>query len=146
MTPELLNSPAVAVLATLERLGFAWQVTEREKFRIWPSDRLTPELRASILAYRDDLVRLGKLADEGVAERRRLFEAQWVLREREQMPAFLFRLDVPYAMGACFSCGDDLAAARWGRCWRCALAWRLALNLPVEIELASALDEAKQVA
>ncbi len=143
---ELLNSAAILVLTNLERLGFRWDITERDTFRIWPSDRLTPGLIEAIRAHRDDLVRLGKLADSGVVVRRQVFEAQWRSRASDRMPAFLFKSNVPYGKGACFSCGDALERFRWGRCWRCALSWRLALRLPVEIEVGSALDAAKEVA
>ncbi len=54
-----------------------------------------------------------------------------------------FRPGVPYVPGSCFSCGDALAALRFGRCWRCSLAWRLAVRLPVPADLAVVLDDVK---
>jgi hypothetical protein len=58
----------------------------------------------------------------------------------------VFRPGVPYLSGRCFSCGDELERARHGKCWRCALAWRLALHLPVAPALADIYDGQKVLA
>ena len=57
-----------------------------------------------------------------------------------------FTAGVTYRQSTCFSCAARLQKARFGRCWRCSLAWRLAYRLPVPEELAVAHDEASVVA
>ena len=42
---------------------------------------------------------------------------------------FLVCPDLRWERGQCFSCGDKLGAPRYGRCWRCHLAWRWAAGL-----------------
>lgn len=56
------------------------------------------------------------------------------------LPVFLFRPDVPYAPGVCFSCADALPESRYARCWRCSLAWRLVSGVPVSADEAAALE------
>ncbi len=68
-----------------------------------------------------------------------LFELEGFL----QVPAFIFRLGTPYLQGICFSCGDPLPRPRFGRCWRCSLAWRLAAH--VSTTAREHLDEAKVI-
>src|ERR1700722_4532381 len=50
----------------------------------------------------------------------------WCCTPVEIIPALLFRADVPYVSGRCFSCGEETGRPAFGRCWRCSLAWRLA--------------------
>ena len=60
--------------------------------------------------------------------------------------AFVFRSVVPYVLDRCFSRGDALEAPRWGSCWRCSLAWRLAARVPIAAAVVSAHDDARIVA
>ena len=69
--------------------------------------------------------------------------AQFDLSPAGRVPALVFRQDVPYVEGRCFSCGDALSVFRVGRCWRCALAWRLAARVAIPVDLAPALDNAR---
>jgi len=50
---------------------------------------------------------------------------------------------LPKGQGQCFSCGDALERAGFGRCWRCSLAWRLACRVTMPALLAAALDDAR---
>jgi single-stranded-DNA-specific exonuclease len=59
------------------------------------------------------------------------------------VPAFVFILNTAYVKGTCFSCADRLHELRFGRCWRCSLAWRLSCRLPIPAILADTLDSAK---
>jgi hypothetical protein len=96
----------------------------------------------SIADCQDALKRL-IATDAGVAERRARFHQQLAAASIGTVPVFLFRVGVSYQRGICFSCGDGLIAHQFGRCWRCALAWRLAAGVPVARALAAALDAAK---
>jgi hypothetical protein len=59
------------------------------------------------------------------------------------MPVYQYHSDVPCVPGSCFSCGDSLQTHRLGRCWRCALAWRLVHGVPLPTSLLNLLDGAK---
>ena len=83
--------------------------------------------------------------DPAVAERREAFHAQLEARVAPRTPTFMLRPDLPYVPGRCFSCGDAFPAMRFGRCWRCSVAWRLACNLPIPADLAKAIDDAKVI-
>ena len=143
MTPDVLQSPAVGILCALEADGFRVELTADGVLVIAPRSRLTPERMAEITRHRDALKLLLRCCDAGVQARRDVFEYQLAQTPAPRVPAFLFRPDVPYVHGVCFSCGDALAALRFGRCWRCSLAWRLAVRLPVPADLAVVLDDVK---
>lgn len=83
------------------------------------------------------------VVDDGVKTRLDAFRRQFEATLAPAVPAFLFRPGVSYQAGVCFSCGDSLPSPRFGRCWRCSLAWRLACRLPLPAELAAALDAAR---
>jgi hypothetical protein len=84
-----------------------------------------------------------RTCDAGVQDRREVFAKQLTLTPAPRVPMFIFRANVPYRQGTCFSCGDRLSEVRFGRCWRCSLAWRLACRLPMTADLAAALDAAR---
>lgn len=86
---------------------------------------------AEIRHYKDALKLLLRCCDAGVQARRDVFACQLTQTPAPRVPAFLFRPDVPYVRGGCFSCGDTLPEPPFSRCWRCSLAWRLACRLPV---------------
>jgi hypothetical protein len=98
-----------------------------------------------IVAYKDALKRLLQPCDDGVIARREAFAQQLARTPAPRVPTFLFRPNIVYAAGICFSCGDDLSSVVFGRCWRCALAWRLACGVRLSQDLASALDQSKVV-
>lgn len=146
MTPDVFDSPAVAILSALERDGFTVELARDDgALTIAPRSRLTPERMQAIAAAKDALKTLLRCRDAGVRVRRDEFQRQLEAAPAPTAPAFLFRPAVPYARGRCFSCGDGLPEPRFGRCWRCSLAWRLACRLPVDSALADARDAAKVV-
>jgi len=107
---------------------------------------VTPEQRELFQQHRDAVkVLVAITTDEGVQARWDAFTVAFGATPAPRTPLFVF-LDVPYACGKCFSCGDHLPEPRFGRCWRCSLAWRLACRLPVVSEVAAALDAARKVA
>ena len=111
--------------------------------RVRPVARVTPELRAELSRYKSELLLLLRCCDPQVAARRDVMRAQVERASAATLPALLFRQDVPYTAGLCFSCGDGLKPFGYGRCWRCALAWRLAVRAPIPVDLAHALDGAR---
>jgi len=113
---------------------------------IAPRSRLTPDLMHTIVMNKDALKALLRGGDAEVAARREVFGRQLARIPAPRIPAFLFREDVVYAKGFCFSCGDVLPQPTFGRCWRCSVAWRLACGLPLPADLAAALDGAKVIA
>lgn len=146
VVPDVLSSPALDVLLTLERDGFRVELTPDDTLRIGPRDRLTPELVVALRHHKDSLKMLVRLCDDGVQDRRLVFVAQRAAAPPGTVPASLFRPGVPYAAGVCFSCGDRLPRPHFGRCWRCTLAWRLACRVPIAVELAEVYDQQKLLA
>ena len=147
MTPDtaLCDSPAVPLLATLVARGCRVRVTDGgERLIVEPASRLTADEQRRVRAHRRTLATL--IQDDGLQARRACFAAQFAATPTPRVPAFIFRPGIAYTKGQCFSCGDPLPEPRFGRCWRCALAWRLACRLPVPAEFASAYDEARVVA
>ncbi len=142
MTQNVLNSPAVAVLCDLEQAGLDLAVVDG-RLRVWPVERLTAEHERLIQQHRDALVILVRICDEGVQERLAAFKRQCADTPADSIPSFLFKPNVPYVKGLCFSCGTELPESRFGRCSRCALAWCLAAGVDTPGELAAAVDEAR---
>ena len=124
MPTSVLESPTVELLGRLAEQGFDLTV-QRGRLRVTPSDRLTTGLEAEIRQHRDDLVRQVRLGDSGVQERLAAFTSQL------PSTAPVLVSGVRYVAGTCFSCADRLAPDQFGRCWRCALALRLAWHLPI---------------
>jgi len=143
MTPDVLNSPAVALLCQLEADGFALAI-DRDRLLVKPLDRLPPELRTQLAAYRHELVTLVRICDDDVIERRNAFARQ--LGAGVSIGALGLRPGLPYNSGCCFSCGDGLPRPVFGRCWKCALAWRLAAGIAIPPMLAEVYDAQRVVA
>jgi len=142
VTPDRVTSAAVGMLRQLEADGFHVELMADGALSIAPRSRLTAERMRAIAECKAALKTLLRCCDDRVQARRRVF-AQQFAEAAAPMPAFLYRADVPYARGRCFSCGDALPELRFGRCWRCALAWRLACRLPIPAEIAVVMDTAK---
>lgn len=142
MTTDALTGPALPLLLRLEADGFELRA-EGDRLQVRPPARLTPELLSALRQHKADLLRLVRCLDAGVQARRDVFELQLVQTPTPGVPAFLLKADVPYVKGTCFSCADPLPELRFGRCWRCSLAWRLACRLPVSADLAAAVDSAR---
>jgi hypothetical protein len=143
LTLNVFESPALGILCDLEADGFRVALTADGVLSIAPRSRLTPERMQAIAAHKDAIKTLLRCCDEGVVARRNAFRAQFDAAPLETVPALLFRADVPYVPGCCFSCGEENGRARFGRCWRCSLAWRLACRLPIPADLGAAVDTAK---
>lgn len=140
---DVFRSPALPLLVELEAAGLVVVTTETGALRIGPADRLTPSQLAAIEQHRDALKTLALICEDGVQARRMAFVARLAKAEAALVPALVYRSDVPYVAGLCFSCGDPNGRTTFGRCWRCSLAWRLALRAPVPVEVATASDEAR---
>ena len=145
VTSNVLKSSAVAVLCALEHAGLDLAVVDG-RLRVWPVERLTPEHEHLIRLHRNELVALVRICDEGVQERLAAFKRQLRETPRGTTPDFLFRRGTPYAKAVCFSCGAVLPEPHYGRCWRCSLAWRMAVGVPIPAERAAAYDGARVVA
>ena len=143
LTVDVFQSPAVGILCDLERDGFSIELTVDGVLVIAPKSRLTADRMQIIAGCKDALKMLLRCCDDGVAARRDAFRQQFDAAPTGTLAALLLRPDVPCLAGRCFSCGDGLRELRFGRCWRCSLAWRLACRLPVPADLAAALDAAR---
>ena len=161
---ELLDSPALDLLLTMERDELQIEATDADVLRISPAARLDADRLAMVRRYKPELLRLIRMCDDGVQARLVSYRQQLEAAPAWQVPAFWFRPDVPYQAGVCFSCGDRLPPAdvrtitcertdgtsvevtltsRFGRCWRCAFAFRLAVGAELPSPVAQARDEAK---
>jgi hypothetical protein len=142
ITANVLDSPALPLLLELEQQGCRVTLTP-DTLVIEPASGLSAGQRAAVRAQARELALLVRCLDPGVVALRDLFRRQREATPASRVPIFLFRSAVPYVRAACFSCGDALPEPRFSRCWRCALAWRLACHLPVSAELAAAIDAAR---
>jgi hypothetical protein len=146
VTADLFASPAIGILCALEADGFEVGVRPDGTLRIAPRSKLTTDRMREIAEHRDALRTLVHVCDAGVQDRRATFRRQLdASHPGVLVPALLFRADVPYVRGACFSCGETLEAVRVGRCWRCALAMRLALGVPIRADSPTAVYEETKV-
>ncbi len=144
MAVDVLASPAVQVLCELERDGFSVTVTVDGTLRISPRSKLTADRMHVIEGCRDALRLLVRACDPEVQARRTVFARQLDTPPLGVLvPRLLFRSGIPYAEGSCFSCGDALPRHVFGRCWRCALAWRLAARVALTQDLLDAHAHAK---
>ncbi len=147
MSPSLsvFDTPALPLLLQLEADGFTF-ATRGERLLVRPVERLTPELRRQLEVERERLLLLLRICDDGVQARREAFACAIAATGPGVLPLLVFRAGVPYAPGICFSCGEANDRAGFGRCPRCALAWRLAAGVAIPADSAAASDVAKQVA
>jgi hypothetical protein len=137
------ESPALPVLIQLSAAGVRFRVVG-EQVLLSPPDVLTPAARETLRTHQEDVRALIPLLMEvHLHERVMEFWRQFNAAPAPTIPAFLFRSPVPYVKGRCFSCGDALPTASFGRCQQCSLAWRLVCRLPIPPELAAAMDAAK---
>jgi hypothetical protein len=144
MTSDVFDSPLFSVLVQLASAGFQFRVRPDGQVQVRPISRLPADACRLMREHPDDLRTLITVAmDRGVAERRDVFRQQLGSVSPPAVPEFVFQPGTPYVCGRCFSCSDALPAARFGRCWRCSLAWRLAAGVPVDAVLAEAIDTAR---
>jgi hypothetical protein len=145
VSPDIFLSPAVAILCGLEQDGFDVRLTEDDALSIAPRERLTPTLMADIAMHKETIKALLRCLDNGVLARRDAMARRFT-STGGSTAALVARDDLPYRAGVCFSCGDGLPELRHGRCWRCALAWRLVMRLPIPADFAAQYDAAKVLA
>ena len=143
MPAEIIDSTAVALLIELEAEGFTLRLTDRETLRVEPGSRLTREQRQQLRDFKAPIIEILRGRDQGVMERRQVFQQQLDGVEPPRVPPLLFKPHVPYTIAVCFSCAESNGRQTFGRCWRCSLAMRLVLRLPTTSTLAGALDEAR---
>ena len=133
-----LESKAAGLLLQATAAGLELRrVGDRLLFR---TSTIHPDFVPQLQAAKKDLL---ALLDEGVQARRDAFAQLLAGTPAPRVPALVFRLGTPYQRGFCFSCGDVLPEPRYGRCWRCSLAWRLAAHVS-SIGI-TPIDEAKVV-
>ena len=143
MTDDVLASPARPVLLELQAAGVRFRL-EGDQVLVSPRGALTPEHRDLFRQHREAVRALVAIStDAGIVARRDVFAQQLAQTPAPTVPAFIFKPDVPYMQGTCFSCGDGLPELHFGRCGRCSIAWRLACRVPVPAELAAAFDTAR---
>ena len=143
VTADIFQSAAVGILDGLKTDGFRVELTADDVLSIAPRSRLTPERMATVTAHKDALRTLVRVCDEGVQDRREAFARQLETAPPGVLvPRLVFR-KAPYTNGHCHACGEALECARWGSCWRCMLARRLACRAPIPADLLAAHDEAR---
>ena len=136
-------SPALPLLMQLSAAGVRFRVVGGQVL-LSPPLVLTPADRETLRTHQHDVRALIPLLSEAqLHDRVTEFRQQFDAAPAPTIPAFLFRQNVPYVRGTCFSCGDALPKLSFGRCCRCSLAWRLVCRLPIPAALAAAIDAAK---
>lgn len=128
---SLFASPVLPVFRDLLDAGLVLEAGHDGRLRVGPEDRLTDAYDTAIRSHRDALLALARIVDLATQDRCRIFAHQYATRPADVLvPRFAYRADVPYAPHVCHSCSDPLPASlRWGRCRRCALAWRLVVGV-----------------
>jgi hypothetical protein len=131
MTADVLSSPALSLLLALEARGATF-ILDGDDICIRPTGLLTPHERQLLQAHYQEARLLVVLStDAALQSRRERFRVQLADAAPGTMPVLRFRAGVPYVQGVCFSCGVPLDELVFGRCWRCALAWRLACGISI---------------
>lgn len=143
---DVFDSPALRLLVALEARAIHIELTTDGRLIVEPASRLTADEQTAVRAHARGLARLLRLCDRGVWARRDAFAMQIALVRPPGLPACLLRPQVPYVRGTCFSCGVVLQALVFGRCWRCALACRLAGGLSIPVDVIAAMDVARVIA
>jgi hypothetical protein len=140
---DVLNSPVLPLLLDLESAGVQVRMQDG-RVHFSPAERVTAEQRRTLSAHASAVRLLVLIATETeVQARRDVFRAQMLRQSPNSVPLLVFRRGTAYVPGVCYSCGDALPRPRPGRCWRCALASRLACWAPVPGDLLVAMDEAR---
>jgi hypothetical protein len=143
MTADVLSSPALPLLLRLEAEGFEFAVDD-DRLLVRPVNFLPPDARTQLAMYRRELLTLVRICDEGVKDRRAAFASQ--LKAGVSIGRLSLGPRLPYTAGRCFTCWDLLERPVFRRCWRCALAWRLAAGAPIAADVAAVYDNHREVA
>ena len=133
MTMAVLERDPVAVLAKLEASGFRLAVVPSGRLRVWPANRITPELEQAIRHHRDQLKALiatrGKQTDDPKIGWRMAAMRQQLPPTPAPNPLLMARPGIDPGPGECQSCGNPLEerpAIGVGRCEPCRqAAWRV---------------------
>src|SRR5688572_4356032 len=104
LTGEVLDSATVTLCAQLIGDNFQLTLEAGDVLAITPRSRLTSAMMADILAHKAGLKRLAALMDPALTARVVAFQRLHAATPAPRVPAFLFRLGVPYQPGVCFSC------------------------------------------
>ena len=121
----LEDDAALTLLLDLEHRGVELELDGSDVL-LGPQSAVTRADLDNVRRHKAALIQLVRIADEGVQERLEAFKAQ----KPSTAPVLIrgFR----YVAGVCFACGTrSQDRTRFGRCWRCALALRLAWNLTI---------------
>lgn len=142
-TDDVLNSPALSLLLRLEADGFEVVAVE-DRLLVKPVSRIAADVRAQLATYRAELLTILRICDVSVQDRREAFSRQ--LAAGASIGQLAMCEGLPYVAGQCFSCGDSLPRPVFGRCWRCALAWRCAAGASIPPMIADVYDQQRTVA
>lgn len=123
---------AMGLLLNLKGRGFHVGIAPGDRLLVTPGSRLTTMDEDAIVGHLAVLKILVRCADDGVLTRRAAFSQVLARGGRLLQVSDTARLD---DVRICYSCGDPLAEARGGRCWRCQLASRLACGAPIPVDL-----------
>jgi hypothetical protein len=128
MASMAFDAPAVSLLLELEGQGFTVQLSDSAALLIEPGSTLSIDQRQRLVQLKSDVIALLQAWDLGVCQRREVF-AQQIAASDGAIPALVFVPHITYTRGVCFSCSARLPEPKYGRCWRCRLAWRLTVGL-----------------
>jgi hypothetical protein len=143
MSRDVWSSPALSLVVELQHQGFELEPAG-DRIRVRPASLLTAAQRVQLGQQRAAVLTLLRICDEGVVARREVFQQQLKATAPPAVPSFVFTAGVPYVPGACFSCGEANGRETYGRCWRCALAWRLVCRLAIPTDVAIVIDGARR--
>src|SRR3989442_9181461 len=104
----LSSSPALPVFLELAAVGVRFRL-DGDQVLVSPRGALTREQR-EVFRQHQEAVRalVAMVTDAQMQARVAEFTRQLNAAPAPRVPAFLFRAEVPYTPGVCFSCGDDL--------------------------------------
>lgn len=123
---------AVSLFTDLRERGFAVEISTGG-VAVSPATRLTPEDAQQLRTHRDALLELLVRLDDGVRARLRRFEELLAVPRHVVLPALTMLDPAPTPeAGRCGSCGVLTGSRRWGACWRCRCAWRLAIKVSLD--------------
>ena len=146
MRIDIVDGEAVLLLISLWAEGLDVWLSASGRLCVSPSYRLNPHLESEIERHVEALRTLLACYDIEVKERQAVFVAELYSAQRRGVPpTFAFVAGVSPVAGRCQSCGCALETRRFGSCFRCALALRLALGTDWSPDALRHYDEARVV-